>query len=263
MSKRYNRIVLTGATGGIGGAIAKVLDQAGYHLLLTGRSEKKLEELLQSLQGTAHVTLIADLTQQQGVDSLGSAAEVFNADGLINCLGVNQLSTLAETDSADISRLIATNLVAPMNICRILLPLFGRQQKAMVINVGSILGSIGYAGSTVYCTSKFGLRGFTESLRRELADTNIRVIYLAPRATDTELNDDAIKQLNRELGNTVDSPERVAEQLLRVLETDRTTSCFLGRPEAFFVRLNALLPSMVDKVLSKQLNTIKQYCRLD
>ncbi len=263
MNKLGQRIVITGATGGIGSAIAEALDQQGYELLLTGRNEVKLDQLLHSLNGGHHIKIIADLTTPKGLDTLKEVAENVGINGLINCLGVNKLAVLHGTEVEEISTLIETNLLAPINICKILLPLLEHQSKTVIVNVGSILGSIGYAGASIYCATKFGLRGFTESLRRELSDTGVSVVYLAPRATDTALNNDAMNQMNKTLGNTIDKPEIVAEQLVKVLESGKSTDHYLGWPESFFVKLNSLLPAVVDKALAKQLPTIKHYCELN
>jgi short-subunit dehydrogenase len=262
MTVKGKNVIITGATGGIGSAIARALDAAGCKLLLTGRSQIKLTALLSGLEGRDHVMLATDLTSRAGVEQLAEAAAPFGASVLVNCLGVNQFAALGETNHSDVDRIIETNLNAPINVCRALLPLLESQQKATIINVGSILGSIGYAGSTVYCASKFGLRGFTEALRRELADTHIKVSYFAPRATHTELNSERARQMNEELGNAVDSPEWVAQQLVSAMAADKSLNRYLGWPERFFVRLNGLLPSVVDNALSRQLATIKRYCRV-
>jgi short-subunit dehydrogenase len=260
MTKQFQKLVLTGATGGIGAAIASVLDREGYSLLLTGRNEEKLSELKSTLIEGRHQQVLADLTTSEGIATLKSAASDFNACGVINCLGVNELAMLSDLQSEDVNAMLSTNLLAPIQICHSLLPLLEYQPEAVIVNVGSILGSIGYAGSSIYCASKFGLRGFTESLRRELDDTNVRVIYLAPRATNTVLNTDAMNQMNRELGNAVDEPEYVAQELAGILRSGKSASRYLGWPESFFVKLNSLFPQLVDKALSKQLFTIKRYC---
>lgn len=255
-------VVITGATGGIGGEVAAELAAQGCRLLVTGRNSEKLRDLLRALPGEGHRSVPADLTTAEGIRDLVSAARSFAANTLINCLGVNQLATLDMCGYDDVNALMATNLIAPINVCRGMLKVLESQPSATIVNVGSILGSIGYAGSTVYCASKFGLRGFTESLRRELSDTSINVMYFAPRATATALNTDAMNQMNVALGNSVDSPTWVAKQLLDVLRRDRSGNRYLGRAEAFFVRLNALFPSMVDKAVSEQLSTIKEHCQL-
>jgi short-subunit dehydrogenase len=255
------RIVLTGATGGIGAAIARALDIAGAQLLLTGRHADALEQLRRELRGSRHRCIAADLATPSGRTAVVAAAREFGVDALINNAGGGQMSLLDQTFDASIEQLLAINLTTPMLLCKALLPLLRQRDDAVIVNVGSILGSIGYAGSTAYCASKFGLRGFTEALRRELADTTVHVIYFAPRATDTPLNTSAAQSMNQELGNAVDTPEAVALQLLAALSKPHRPQVFLGFPEAFFVRLNALLPKLVDKALRKQLPVIRRHAQ--
>lgn len=260
MNNQGKSVVLIGASGGIGSAIAKVLDLDGCQILLVGRSAAKLHKLQTSLKGERHQVLVADLLNKDGIESLVEASKRRRASVLVNCLGVNQLTTLDDMSDGEVECLIHTNLIAPINVCRALLPHFKQLSTASIVNVGSALGSIGYAGSALYCASKFGLRGFTESLRRELADTRINVIYVAPRATNTDLNSAAVTAMNKALGNAVDSPERVAKLIAKAIAAEKSTNVYIGWPEKFFIRLNALFPSLVDKALAKQLATIKRYC---
>lgn len=260
MNKQFQKLVLTGATGGIGAAVATALDREGYCLLLTGRSEEKLSKLNSTLTEGQHQQVLADLTTAEGIATLKAASSDFSACGVINCLGVNELAMLRDLQSEDVTSMLSTNLLAPIQICHALLPLLENKPEAVIVNVGSILGSIGYAGSSIYCASKFGLRGFTESLRRELSNTNVSVIYLAPRATNTALNTDAMNQMNRELGNAIDEPGEVAQELVAMLKGGKSANRYLGWPESFFVKLNSLFPKIVDIALSKQLVTIKRYC---
>ena len=253
------KIVLTGASGGIGGAMAKALAVEGCQLLLAGRNTSKLVALMEGLEGVGHSMLVADLNSSEGRSSLLEAVSAFQAEVLINGLGTNQLCLLEATSDSDIEGIIATNLITPIQLCKDFLPLLSNGPNAAIVNIGSILGSIGYAGSSVYCASKFGLRGFTESLRRELADTNIRVIYFAPRATNTELNSAEIQQMNKELGNAVDEPDWVAKMLIETLKDGKSANRYLGRAESFFVRLNSLFPGIVDKALFKQLPIIRRF----
>jgi short-subunit dehydrogenase len=261
MQLRGKNVVLTGASGGIGSAIAHALDAAGANLLLNGRDAAALNKL-QSQLGTRHTVLAVDLCTDTGRQQLARAAAAFEADVLINNAGAGQLSLLEQSSSADLERIIAVNLIAPLLLCQAFVPILRARSAATIVNIGSILGSIGYAGSTAYCASKFGLRGFTESLRRELADTAINVIYFAPRATDTALNSAARQALNRELGSAVDTPEQVAARLLEALARPHSGNRFLGWPEAFFVRLNSLFPALVDKALRAKLPTIQRYAKI-
>ena len=133
-----------------------------------------------------------------------------------------------------------------------------QQPEAVIVNVGSAFGSIGYPGFSGYCASKFGLRGFTEALKRELAASQVRVLYFAPRATDTSINSAAVVEMNQQLGTRMDSPDFVAAQLLAQLKSSQSRR-FLGWPEQLFVRLNALFPAIVDKALRGKLAIITKF----
>lgn len=128
------------------------------------------------------------------------------------------------------------------------------------MNVGSILGYLGYPGCAAYSASKFALRGFTEALRRELADGPVRVAYFAPRATRTALNSDALCALNTELGVAMDPPDAVAAALVRLVRQPARER-LLGMPEKLFARLNQLLPGLVDGSLRRQLPLIRRHAR--
>jgi short-subunit dehydrogenase len=173
--------------------------------------------------------------------------------------GINQLSLLNQMSDQQVVDIISFNLTMPMLLTKEILPILESRPEAALINVGSILGSIGTAGSVVYCASKFGLRGFTESLHRELADTNIKVSYIAPRATNTAMNGDAATALNKELGNGVDTPEQIAQIIVNTLQSSKSAVKYIGWPEKLFVRVNSLFPGLVDGSLIKQLPIIKKY----
>lgn len=259
MNLAQQRLVITGASGGIGAAIAHALAQNGATLLLCGRNQRKLARLLEGLSGD-HQLFIGDLNDTATIQALSEQAHAFNANGLINCAGVNQLQTVSQSSDEDVYHTLAINLASPINLCRALLPQLQLQPHASIVNVGSILGSIGYPGSALYCASKFGLRGFTEALRRELADSPVDVLYFAPRATDTDINSEQMQQLNQTLGNRTDSPQAVAAQLCARLQRNPKGAAYLGWPEKLFVRVNALFPGLVDGASLKQLPIIKRFC---
>lgn len=256
------RVVLTGASGGIGRATARALDAVGARLLLCGRNEETLQGVRAELRNYGHVCVAADIATAAGRAQLVAAADEFRPNVLVNNAGVGSLGLLEHSSDAAVADLIGINLVAPMLLCRDFIPLLRRCESAAIVNVGSILGSIGYAGSVAYCASKFGLRGFTEALRRELADSPIQVIYFAPRATATALNSSAMQALNSELGNAVDDPDAVAARLLAALRQPGRDH-LLGWPESFFARLNAVFPAVVGNALRKQLGIIRRHATTD
>lgn len=264
MDIRDRYIVLTGASGGIGRAIAAALSDEGARLLLVGRNEQKLADLLAELAGDGHITVAADLNTDAGRRRVFETCRNLAPRGisiLINGAGINEFSLFENLSAKRARELVDVNLLSPMLLTQELLPLLQEQKDARVINIGSTFGSIGYPGFSAYCASKFGLRGFTEALRRELADTSTRVSYIAPRATRTDLNTDTVVAMNDELGTAMDDPSHVAAEVLAAIHRSARTDKFIGWPEKFFVRINALLPAVVDSSLRKQLPTIRRFAR--
>lgn len=249
------RILLTGATGGIGNALAHHFAADGAHVLVQGRNQARLDSLVGELGEERCLAVAADLTLAQDRARLIDTAKNFGVDTLCNNAGINTFSPFVDTD---IAALIDTNVTATMALTQELLPQLMSTPAPRVITIGSAFGSIGYPGYATYCASKFALRGFSEALRREYADTALEVFYLAPRATATPMNNARVDAMNRDLGNSTDSPETVAKAVLGALHK-RRYRLQIGPMEALQVRLNSMLPGLVDRAISKQLPTIKQH----
>ena len=254
------RILLTGATGGIGQLLAERLCAGGARLLLVGRQPARLEQLVARCQGRAE-SVCADITQGTGRDAVLQAARRFGGVNLlINAAGLNHFGMLDEHDEEALAALIQLNVTATLQLTHRLLPMLRQQERALVVNIGSTFGSIGYPGFSAYCASKFALRGFSEALRRELADTRVKVMYIAPRATRTEMNEQSVVAMNDELKVAMDDPALVADAVVAAIGRERE-ELYLGWPEKLFVRLNSLLPRVVDQALRKQLPIIQRFAR--
>ena len=254
------RALITGASGGIGQALVERLCQGGAKLLLAGRQLAPLEGLVQRFPGQVEL-VCADITEAGGREAVLAAARRFGAlNSLINAAGVNRFSLLEQHDEADIAALIGLNVTATLQLTHRLLPLLRHQGRALVVNLGSTFGSIGYPGFSAYCASKFALRGFSEALRRELADTEMKVLYIAPRATRTSMNSAQVVAMNDALNVAMDDPLAVADQVAQAIIRERE-ELYLGWPEKLFVRLNSLLPRVVDQALRKQLPIIQRFAR--
>ncbi len=254
--------VLTGAAGGMGQLIAAALAGRGCRLVLTDLNSTALNAL-QTRLGDHHLALAGDLCQADDRARLQAVcARAGGVDILINAAGISDFALLEDIPPQRLELLVQLNLTVPMLICQTLLPLLQQRGAATIVNIGSTFGAIGHPGFAAYCASKFGLRGFTEALRRELADSAVRVCYVAPRATRTAMNTSAVVELNETLGNAMDPPELVVAQLLRILEADKAGDRYLGWPEKLFVRINSVLPWLVDTALGKQLPVIKRFARI-
>lgn len=252
------RGVLTGASGGIGLALAEQLCAGGARLIAVARRSEALDGLVQRYPQQLQ-PVEADLTRGAGRQAvLAAAREMGGLNLLINAAGVNRFAMLEQLDDDQVAEMLNINLVATVQLTRTLLPVLRQQGQALLVNLGSTYGSIGYAGYATYCASKFAVRGFSEALRRELADTGVGVLYVAPRATRTTMNSAPAQALNLALKVATDSPQRVAREVLAAITADRN-ELYLGWPEKFFVRLNGMLPGVVDHALRKQLPLIRQY----
>jgi short-subunit dehydrogenase len=259
-------VLLTGATGRIGQAFSRLLFNSGANLVLVGRSEEKLTQLQGELLTSnpqaknSVITCVVDILQQVQRDNLIEQLALlpFEINFLINNAGISQFKLFGQSNESDISNIITTNSIAPMQLTQALLPLLKQCNKAQIINIGSTYGSIGFPGYTAYCASKFALKGFSQTLSRELADTNISVKYLSPRATQTNLNSSEVDKLNAVLNSSIETPQTVAKELL-VLILQSNKERYIGWPEKLFVRINQLFPSIVSKSIIKQLPIIKRY----
>lgn len=255
------RVLLTGATGGIGQAAARQLAQAGAALMLVGRSPARLSalarELAQRTQRPAdqfgwHAT---DLNDPAALNTLATAAATWGANVVIHNAGLPSFGALGSVPAHAMQQVLQTNLLAPMLLTQALLPHLRALPQAQVVCVGSALGRLGLPGFSVYSASKFGLRGFAEALRRELAGTSVRVQYFAPRSTRTEFNDASVDAYNEATGTRTDSAQQVATALLQLLESGAAES-FLGFPEKLAVRLNGLVPEWLDGSFKKHRNSL-------
>lgn len=258
MDLKEARVLLTGASGGIGQALVEGLCAGGATLLLAGRQADSLSMLARRHPGQASMVQ-ADLRLREGRDAVEAAVGRFGGvNCLVNAAGVNQFAMLEQQDEEAIADLLATNVTATMQLTRRMLPWLRKAPGALVVNVGSTFGSIGYPGFAAYCASKFAVRGFSEALRRELADSRVKVLYVAPRATRTAMNAAPVVALNDELKVAMDAPREVAAQIVGAIRRGRE-ELYLGWPEKLFVKVNGLWPRLVDQALRSQLPTIQRF----
>ena len=253
-------VILTGATGGIGAPLCRALVDAGATVLAAGRNQQRLDHLQRELPvGRVH-GVVAELGTTEGRERLVAKTRAMHPTPSVLIIGHAQsaFGLFDEQISADLEGMLQTNLVGSTLLIHNMLPTLRQQKQAAVVVIGSTFGSLGYAGFAAYSASKFGLRGLMEALSREYDDTSLRFQYLAPRATRTAFNTPAVDALNAELKVASDSPEVVARALVQsILRGDRRRQ--LGWPEKLFVRINGILPSLVDRSLRGQLSVIRRY----
>ncbi|HSW21677.1 MAG TPA: SDR family oxidoreductase [Burkholderiaceae bacterium] len=256
------RVLFTGAGGGIGGVAVSTLLDAGAAVMLVGRSASRLSSQAHELAHTHGSSRVAwhaaDLLCSDAIGALAGAAASFDVNVVVHGAGVPSFGQLQSLATSDLQRVLHINLLAPMLLTQALLPHLRSLPRAQVLFVGSALGRLGLPGFSAYCASKFGLRGFAESLRRELGESTVRVQYLGPRSTRTAFNDAAVGAYNRATGTAMDDPQVVADALLRLLRDDTRAERFIGWPEKLAGRLNALVPTWLDAAFTRHSRCLQQ-----
>ncbi|KRD34923.1 short-chain dehydrogenase [Lysobacter sp. Root916] len=262
MALRDKTVLLTGASGGIGSALCDALVATGARVIAVGRNEPALAALAQRHEAGRVTPLAADLSSAEGRARVIDLARRLSPSPSVVILAHAQsaFGLFEDQSPARLEQLFDTNLVAPALLIHDLLPILKQHERATVAAIGSTFGSLAFPGFSAYSASKFGLRGLMEGLSREYADTNLRFQYLAPRATRTAFNSEAVNSLNRAMKVAQDEPAAVAAQIIVAIEQERPRMQ-LGWPEKLFARLNGAFPSLIDRNLKAQLPLIRRHAR--
>jgi short-subunit dehydrogenase len=221
-------VVVTGASGGLGRATALEFASKGCRVVLAARRLESLEETATMCRNAGGEALVqvTDVTVAGDVEKLMHAAlaQWGRIDVWVNNAGVTLFALLEERSFDEHRRVIETNLFGPIHAARAVLPLFRRQGRGVLVNVGSILSKVGQPAVPSYVISKFGLRGMSEALRMELVDEpDIHVCTILPYAIDTPHFQTAANQLGVKTFAMppVQSPEKVAKRIVELAENPR------------------------------------------
>ncbi len=208
-------VLLTGASGGIGHAIARAFAGRGARLILTGRREELLEPLAAEVRGRA---IRCDLSRREEVDRL--LTEAGEVDVLVANAALPASGVLTELTQEQIDRMLEVNLRAPVALARGLAPGMIARGHGHLVFVSSLAGKAASPASSIYSATKFGVRGFALGLREDLRPHRVGVSTVLPGfIRDAGMFADAQVELPRGVGTR--SPEDVAEAVIRAIERNR------------------------------------------
>jgi short-subunit dehydrogenase len=199
-SLKGKSVLITGATGGIGAATARLLAASGAQVFITGRNEERLKALQQELQLPADRYYAADLSSAAEVEKL---KELFHAkfptiDILVNAAGVGIIKPMDTLTSDEFMTTLQANLIAPFLLMKAFLPAMKEVKKGLIINIPGVLGKVPMAGAAAYSASKYGLTGMMQSIREELKRTDIRITNLFLGGVDSAFWDHIDLRVQRE-----------------------------------------------------------------
>lgn len=256
---RGKTVLLTGATGGLGGVLAHRLAHRGAKLVLTGRNLDKLNKLANDLSplGGDVVVLPADISSLEAIENLVERVdgEVGALDALVSNAGVEYYGAYTRHDFHELEQTITTNLLAPMALVRSVLPGMIARQTGHIVLMSSISGKAPNPYGAAYSASKAGLVGLSGSLRTELAGTGVNCSVICP-AFITDVEDGMYVRIQREglrpPGLVGLAPAaRCADAVMRVLRTGEPEVIVSSRPLRLMLAAEALWPALSERVLAK------------
>lgn len=215
-SLKNKTILITGASSGIGRAIAIECSKMGAVIVITGRNANRLHETFTELDGDGHKQIIADVTNENEIISLVQDIPIL--DGVVHCSGIG-ISLPFQFCKGDKARpIIETNLISPISLSYQLVKMKKLSKKgASIIFISSIAGHlVSYPGNSIYSASKAGLIGLTKGMSIDLAAKNIRVNAILPGMIETQL--------------VADLAEKISQEAIEIDKKKYPLGCY-GKPE--------------------------------
>jgi len=241
------KVLLTGATGGIGRSIAGSFATAGAEVIVSGRSPEALQELAEGLPGDGHSVLASDLGVPGAAQKL--AEDAGPVDILIANAALPSTGRITELTDEQVARMLRINLEAPILLTQALLPGMLDRGRGKLIMIGSLAGKAGSPRSSIYNATKFGLRGFVFGMAADLAGTPVTTTLIAPGfVREAGMFADSGAEAPPGLGTT--TPEKVASAVLKSVASRRVEIAVAPMVQRTMAHVGLISPHMSHRVQS-------------
>jgi short-subunit dehydrogenase len=241
------RLLLSGATGGLGRAIAEELAGSGASLVLSSRKQEQLQELAGSLPGGAdrHEVIVADLAEPGSAERLANDAG--DVDGLVANAALPATGRLESFSADEVQRALRVNFESPILMARALAPKLAEKGEGHLVFISSLAGKVGSPRSSLYNSTKFGLRGFAFGLREDLHPHGIGVSIVSPGfVREAGMFHDARSKSPPGLGTT--TPKKVARAVVRAITHDRVEITVAPRRQRLIAEFGYRHPGFAARV---------------
>ncbi len=251
-----SRAIVTGASGGVGRAIAIELARQGANLVLVARRAEQLRAVADEISQTGGraAVVAGDITDPQVRQEViaKAQAEFGGLDLLVNNAGVGAIGRFDVADEARFRRVFEINFFAAAELTRAAIPVLRSGRHPMIVNIGSVLGLRATPQNSEYCASKFALRGWSESIRIELASVGIDVLLVSLGPTQSDFWDHLVGQNEPPPWSTSGAmpAELAASKIVRAIRAGRR-ELIPGFKARWFVRAGRLFPGLMDRFMRR------------
>ncbi len=234
--------VVTGAAGGIGAPVARMLREAGARVVGIDRVDCP----------ACDATALCDLSNEAALRKAAGLLATDPPDILVNIAGVMCFGLLETQPIERVELCYRVNLIVPAVLARAVAGPMRERGSGQIVNIGSVLGAIPYPWFAVYSSSKAGLAGFSQALGRELEGSGVTVTHVSPRAVRTAFNHGGVDRFLEVVRMKADDPEVVAARIVGAIR-QRRARVNIGVAEKLYAALNALAPALIDSGLKPQI----------
>ena len=255
------RILVTGASQGIGQALAMAAAVRGARVLAVARSQNLLHELSGQVRtrGFSFEVLVGDVTNPQDRQRMADETmkRLGGLDILVNNAGIGATGHFAEVSPDRLRKIMEVNFFGMTEMIRVFLPILKQGRRPAIVNISSIAGKRGIPARSEYSASKFAVQGFSEALRAELAKDGIDVLVICPGLTQTNFSQNMLEQkakmpMDHMRGMTADG---VAEVIIRSIEKGRNEVCLTGQGK-LIVFMSRFFPRWADRIAARRVRVL-------